>query len=66
MEKRHKLNVMEMKCLWNMCGLTILDGCRNEKVGQIVSERKKKALQSGTSSFEVVRICGASECRAVE
>ena len=62
---RHKLDIMEVKCLWRMYGAMRMDIWRNEKVRHRVGVRGKM-IESKQEGLEVVQTCGAYELEAVD
>ena len=58
--QRKRLNVMEMKCLRNMCGVTRRDTVRNEEVRRRVGMDRSLADRVD-ESFELVWTCEEDE-----
>ena len=54
--ERRKVNVLEMKCLRSLVGVSRMDRVKNEEVR--MRARIKRELASRAESIEMVRGCG--------
>ena len=62
--ERWKVNVLEMKCLRSLAGVSRMDRVRNEEVCRIAGDRKgveqsrSESIKSRSESIKMVWACG--------
>ena len=56
--ERGKVNVLEMKCLRSLVGVTRMDGVSNEEVRRIAGIERELASRADQRVYEMVWACG--------
>ena len=56
--ERRKVNILEMKCLRSLVGVSRMDRVRNEEVRMRAGTERELVEKSRSESIEMVGVCG--------